>query len=94
MSTPIDDNLERHDDGSVRCRHCGAEVGDSGTVLSKARVRESAPSGAGPAVRAAAQNFTDRPVVLRQSFCPSCLVQLQVEIVPSDEPSSRTRTFA
>lgn len=94
MSRFIDDNLEQRDDGTVVCRHCATDLGDSADVLGKARVREREPSAAGPAVRETAAHFTDRPVILRQSFCPECLVQLQVEIVPADEPSSRTRTLA
>ena len=92
MSLFLDDNLEQHPDGRVTCRHCSAVVGDAGRPLREARIRESAPRNAGPAVREDAERFADRPIVLRQSFCPKCLTQLQAEIVPGDEPSSRFRT--
>lgn len=99
MSTPdgtrhLDDNLDEGPDGVVVCRHCATPVGDRTDVLAQARRRESAPRAAGPAVRAEAPEFTDRPIVLRQAFCPQCLVQLQAEIVPADEPALRTRTLA
>lgn len=87
----IDDNLDERPDGAVVCRHCGTTVGDSRDVLSRALRREGPPRAAGPAVRADAAHFADRPIVLRQAFCPQCLVQLQAEIVPADEPSRRTR---
>jgi N-methylhydantoinase B len=90
----IDDNLEGDGDGTVTCRHCGAVTGTLGDPLRDARVRESDPREAGPSVHADAGNFADRPVLLRQVFCPGCLVMLQAEIVPGDEPSWRTRSFA
>jgi hypothetical protein len=94
VSLHIDDNLEQTDDGTVVCRHCATAVGVAAEPLRDARVRESAPREAGPSVRADASHFTDREVVLRQSFCSTCLVLLQAEIVPADEPSSRTRSLA
>jgi hypothetical protein len=90
----IDDNLEGGGDGTVTCRHCGAVTGTLDAPLRDARVRESDPRAAGPSVHAEAGNFADRPVLLRQVFCPGCLVQLQAEIVPADEPSWRTRSLA
>lgn len=90
----IDDNLDEHPDGTVVCRHCGAAVGDRADVLAHALRREGPPRAAGPAVRADAHRFTDRVIVLRQAFCAHCLVQLQAEIVPADEPSLRTRGLA
>jgi hypothetical protein len=93
MSPFIDDNLEQTDDGTVRCRHCSQVLGDAAHQLRDARVRESAPAAAGPSVRENADRFADRVIVLRQSFCPQCLTQLQAEIVPADEPSSRHRTL-
>ncbi len=45
-------------------------------------------------MRADAGNFADRHVLLRQIFCPGCLVLLQAEIVPADEPSWRTRSLS
>ncbi|MCU1605766.1 MAG: hydantoin utilization protein [Modestobacter sp.] len=93
MSLFIDDNLEQTDDGAVVCRHCGTVMGVAGQPLRDALQRESAPRDAGPSVRADARHFTDREIVLRQSFCPECLTLLQAEIVPADEPSSRTRSL-
>jgi hypothetical protein len=89
----IDDNLDLGDDGRVVCRHCATVTGSATNPLADALVRESAPREAGPSVRAEASNFTDRDVLLRQVFCPSCLVLLQAEIVPADEPSLRTRSL-
>lgn len=91
MSVFIDENLAQDDDGAVSCRHCGTPVGVSSEPLRDARVRETAPQAAGPSVRAEASHFTDREVVLRQTFCPQCLTLLQSEIVPADEPSQRSR---
>lgn len=92
MTIHLDDNLEQDSNGAVTCRHCGAAVGVAADLFRDARVRESSPKDAGPSVRAEPGHFTDRPVVLRQTFCPSCLVLLQAEIVPGDEPSWRTRS--
>lgn len=92
MTIQIDDNLEQDGDGAVTCRHCGASVGIAADLFRGARIRESSPEDAGPGVRADPRHFTDREVVLRQVFCPGCLTLLQAEIVPADEPSSRTRS--
>jgi len=94
MTLQIDDNLEQRDDGTVACRHCGTAVGIAAEPLRDARVRESDPQEAGPSVRAEPRHFTDRQVILRQTFCPRCLTLLQAEIVPADEPSFRTRNLA
>lgn len=93
MSIHIDDNLEYAADGAVSCRHCGSAVGAADEPLRGARVREAPPSSAGPGVRTEARNYTERTVVLRQSFCPGCLALLQSEIVPGDEPSLRGRSL-
>jgi|tagenome__1003787_1003787.scaffolds.fasta_scaffold20697332_2 hypothetical protein len=93
MSVFIDENLEQTADGTVVCRHCSSPIGVAADPLRDARRRETAPQAAGPSVRAAASNFADRDVVLRQTFCPECLTLLQSEIVPADEPSSRTRSI-
>jgi N-methylhydantoinase B len=94
MTMYIDDNLELADDGTVACRHCAAVTGTADDPLGAALVRQCAPQEAGPSVRAEASNFADRDVLLRQVFCPGCLVLLQAEIVPADEPSWRTRSLA
>lgn len=93
MTLYIDDNLEQRADGTVACRHCGTTIGIAAKPLRDARVRECEPEEAGPSVRAEPRHFTDRRVILRQSFCPQCLTLLQAEIVPADEPSFRTRTL-
>jgi N-methylhydantoinase B len=92
MSLFLDDNLEQADDGTVRCRHCGTTVGVAAQPFRDARIRESDPQEAGPSIRAEPSHFADRKVVLRQVLCPECLTLLQAEIVPADEPSSRTRS--
>lgn len=94
MSAFIDDNLERREDGSVACRHCGTAVGAAADPLRDALVRERESQAAGPSVRAAPAHFTDRQIVLRLTLCPECLTQLQAEIVPAGEPSFRTRNLA
>lgn len=94
MNAPIDDNLELRPDGAVACRHCGTAVGVAAEPLRAALVRERDARDAGPSVRAEPAHFTDRRVVLRLTFCPQCLTQLQAEIVPADEPSFRTRNLA
>jgi N-methylhydantoinase B len=94
MNMYLDDNLELAPDGTVVCRHCSAATGTASDPLRDARVRESSPREAGPSVRAESVNFADRQVLLRQVFCPGCLVLLQAEIVPADEPSWRTRSLA
>jgi N-methylhydantoinase B len=92
MTVYIDENLAQSDDGVVTCRHCSTALGVASDPLQDALVRESAPSSAGPSVREDASNFTDREIVLRRTFCPECLTQLQSEIVPADEPSGRNRS--
>jgi hypothetical protein len=94
MIIHLDDNLQQYPDGSVTCRHCGTTLGQADEPLRDARVRQCAPQDAGPSVRADPRQFTDRQVVLRQSFCPKCLTLLLSEIVPGDEPSYRTRSVA
>ena len=94
MSIYLDDNLEQTDEGTVRCRHCGTSLGVAAHPLRDARVRESAPTEAGPSVRAEPRRYTDREIVLRQIFCPGCLTLLQAEIVPGDEPEWRRRSLA
>jgi hypothetical protein len=91
----IDDNLETTDDGRVVCSHCGAELGKSvHEPLSTALRHESASTNAGPGIKADPALFTDRPIVLRQQFCPGCLVLLSTEVTPGDEPEYRKWTFA
>jgi len=86
----IDLNLETDDAAAVRCRHCGGTVGDSvATPMNHALRRERPSVEAGPGVHADPSLFVDRPVVLRQAFCPGCLTLLSTEIVPDGEPSYR-----
>ncbi len=86
--TFIDDNLEAVGE-SVVCRHCAAPLGTRTDPLQRARVTEADPSQAGPGVRAGADNYASRPIVLRRAFCPECLTQLKAEIVPADEATLR-----
>lgn len=86
----IDDNIDLADDGTTTCLHCGATLGSSpGEPTREAIVRERDSRAAGPSVHEDPKLFVDRPIVLRQRFCPGCLVVLATEIVPSDEPSFR-----
>ncbi len=86
----IDDN-KVVEDGTVRCAHCAAELGTLPDHTSEKVLRREQPStAAGAGVRVDPSVFTDRDVVLRQTFCPECLTLLSTEIVPSDEPEYRT----
>lgn len=91
----IDDNITLADDGRLVCAHCGEELGpDPESGLTRALRRERPSSDAGPGVHADPALFTDRSIVMRQTFCPSCLVLLSTEIVPSDEPEYRSWRIA
>jgi hypothetical protein len=91
----IDDNLRVSDTGAVLCVHCAARVGDSVEVpLQHALRRDRPSSAAGAGVRADPARFTQRPIVLRQLFCPGCLSLLESEIVPADERSYRSWVLA
>jgi N-methylhydantoinase B len=90
----VDDNVGLHADGSARCRHCGAVLGDATDVLRDARWRRGEASDAGPCIRADARRFVDEPVILRQAFCPNCLSLLLTEIVSGSEPFLRTKALA
>jgi hypothetical protein len=86
----LDLNLATTDDARVVCRHCGAVVGTStATPLDRSIHNQRPSTAAGPGVHADPARFTDRPITLRQAFCPGCLVLLHTEIVPADEPSYR-----
>lgn len=91
MNVFIDENLAQDDTGSVTCRHRTTVLEVVADPVRDAQVRVTAPQTAGPSVRTAASHFADREVVLRQTFCPECLTLLQSDIVPADEPSSRSR---
>lgn len=87
----IDDNLELAQTGEVLCVHCAARVGDSAErPLQHALLNARPSSAAGAGVRADPARFTERPIVLRQIFCPGCLALLESEIVPGDEHSYRS----
>lgn len=91
----IDDNITLAEDGRLLCAHCGEELGpDPSAGLTRAIRRERPSSDAGPGVHADPSLFTDRDIVLRQAFCPSCLVLLSTEIVPADEPEYRRWSLA
>lgn len=87
----IDLNLRTDETGTVACRHCGNIVGDSTAhPMNHALHRERPSPEAGPGVHADPSLFVDRPVLLRQAFCPGCLAVLSTEIAPDGEPSYRT----
>lgn len=80
---------------TVRCAHCSAELGTyPDNPFAKVAHAVQPSTAAGPGVRVPPTEFTDREVVLRQSFCPECLTLLSTEIVPADEPDYRTWTAA
>ena len=91
----IDDNLKTSEEGAVYCAHCLTVLGESvADPLRHALLRERPSSSAGPGIHADPACFTDRPIVLRQIYCPGCLVLLGTEIVPADEASFRHWTLA
>lgn len=87
----IDDNIRVSDDGRTTvCSHCDTALGTPGEApLAHALVREQPSRAAGPGIHADPSHFTDRPIVLRQAFCPQCLALLSTEIVPQDEAGGR-----
>jgi len=87
----IDDNIQVSPDGRTTvCGHCSATLGTPGEApLANALVRENPSLAAGPGIRVDPRRFTDRPIVLRQAFCPQCLALLSTEVVPQDEESGR-----
>lgn len=86
----INDAIEVTSDGTATCVNCKTALGSgSGDPLARALRRERPSVAAGPGVRADPKLFTDRPIVLRQVFCPKCFSLLNTEIVPGDEASFR-----
>ena len=86
----IDDNVTLGADGTVTCSHCRGVLGHAPDRPLASALRHERPSvAAGPGVRVSPDRFTDRPIVLHQTFCPACLTLLATEIVPADEPSYR-----
>jgi N-methylhydantoinase B len=94
MTLHIDDNLEQRADGIVSWRRCGTVTRIAAEPLRDARVSESEPEDSGPSVRTERRHLTDRPVILRQSFCPQGLTLVRAEIVRADEPPFRARSLA
>lgn len=89
----VDSNLELRDE-RLECSDCHAELGSrSGEYLEKAIWREQSAMNAGPSMHADPGLFVDRPIVLRQAFCPGCFTVLMTEIVPADEPRFRTKAI-
>ena len=87
----IDDNIDLADDGAVTCSRCAAALGQAPDRLLVHALRRERPSrAAGAGVHVDPARFTDRSIVLRQAFCPSCLTLLTTEIVPADEPVYRS----
>jgi N-methylhydantoinase B len=88
----IDENLYQTDSGEVRCVHCNTTVGErTGPYLGEARWVRRPASEAGPHIRNHAAQLVGRRIVLRQAFCPSCLVALHTEVLPDDEESLRVK---
>ncbi len=90
----IDDNLEASESGAVLCSHCSTVLGECATAPLRHAIRRESPAAAARAVmRAEPACFTERPIVLRQLFCPGCGALLDTEIVPQDESPHRTWTL-
>lgn len=87
----FDDNVRLAADGhSTECRHCGEPLGESQHApIARARRTERPSTAAGTGIHADPRHYTDREIVLRQSFCPNCLVLLATEIVPRDDAPGR-----
>lgn len=92
-SFALDENLSVAPDGAVSCARCAAPLGDSGERFLADAIWRERPATDAPrsVVRAAPEHFVDRPVGLRQAFCPQCLTLLMTEVVPTDEPSYRLK---
>lgn len=87
----LDQNLQTAADSTVVCRHCGATVGESLQEPMGRAIYNTRPApAAGPGIKADPALFTDRIIMLRQAFCPGCLVCLSTEVGPIDEPAYRT----
>jgi N-methylhydantoinase B len=72
---------------TVRCTHCGTDLGTFGEAYLAALPRiEGPPSGAGPHVWADPSTYVDVPVVFRQVLCPGCATALASQVVPADHP--------
>ncbi|WP_370588763.1 hydantoinase B/oxoprolinase family protein [Pseudonocardia sp. C8] len=83
----LDDNQVLGADGTVRCRHCGTDLGDLGEhYLAQLPRVQIPPSGAGPHVWADPSTYIDRDVVFRQVLCPGCATALLSQVVPADHP--------
>lgn len=94
MNTALDENLVVLGDGAVTCAHCATRLGAGAAdeFLEEALWRERPSSEAPPSVvRAPPEHFVDRPVRLRQAFCPTCLTLLLTEVLPVDEPRYRMK---
>ena len=86
----VNDAIRVDDAGTATCVNCGKGLGlGSGDPLAAVLRSERPSMAAGPGVRADPRLFADRPIVLRQTFCPHCLALLSTEIVPGDEVSYR-----
>ena len=86
----IDDNIKIDDTGASLCVHCDGALGASSADPFEKVIRRERPSTpAEPGVHALPSHFTDRPITVRQAFCPHCLTLLAMEIVPGDEPGYR-----
>lgn len=86
----VNDAIQVDAAGVATCVNCGKGLGSSsGDPLGGILRTERPSTAAGPGVRADPQLFADRPIVLRQTFCPHCLALLSTEIVPADEVSHR-----
>ena len=86
----VNDAIKVDDAGTATCVNCGKSLGVGSSDPLAGALRTERPSmAAGPGVRADPKLFADRPIVLRQTFCPHCQALLSTEIVPGDEVSYR-----
>jgi N-methylhydantoinase B len=86
----VNDAIKVDHAGAATCANCGKGLGLGSSDPLAGALRTERPSmAAGPGVRADPKLFADRPIVLRQTFCPQCRALLSTEIVPGDEVSYR-----
>lgn len=84
MSTRVNANVARAEDGTLYCAHCEQTLeGDAATYVSKLPRYEAEVSAVGPHVCAEPRQFVDVDVVFRQYICPGCATAFLTEVVPA-----------
>jgi acetone carboxylase gamma subunit len=77
----LDHHLDIGDDGRVRCRRCGQELGDTTQNFKDHAVSKTRPIEEANPLIVDPRTFIDDTVVFRQYFCPGCATLLENEVV-------------